>query len=47
MVSTEKLSRKFIQLEEYLELLREIGKRPENAFVTDKILIGSANTICR
>ncbi|BBO80279.1 hypothetical protein DSCO28_08450 [Desulfosarcina ovata subsp. sediminis] len=42
MVSTEKISRKFIQLEEYLELLKEIGQRPANVFVADKILIGSA-----
>ena len=42
MVSTEKISRKFIQLEEYLELLNEIGKTPEKEFLDDKILIGSA-----
>ena len=42
MVSTEKISRKFIQLEEFLGLLKEIGKRPIDAFIVDKILIGSA-----
>ena len=42
MVSTEKISRKFIQLEEYLELLNAIGKTPEKEFLDDKILIGSA-----
>ena len=42
MVSAEKISRKFIQLEEYLALLKEIGKRPSDAFIKDKILIGSA-----
>jgi len=42
MVSTEKISRKFIQLEEYLELLNKIGKKTEKEFLEDKILIGSA-----
>ena len=42
MVSTEKISRKFIQLEEYLELLNKIGEKTEKEFLEDKILIGSA-----
>ena len=42
MVSIEKVSRKFIQLDEYLVILDEIAKVPENAFLKDKILIGSA-----
>ena len=42
MVSIEKLSRKFIQLDEYLELLNEISKETEDVFLKDKILIGSA-----
>jgi uncharacterized protein YutE (UPF0331/DUF86 family) len=42
MVSIEKISRKFVQLEEYLEILNRIGKRSEKDFLDDKILIGSA-----
>ena len=42
MVSIEKISRKFIQLDEYLGIIDEIAKAPENAFLKDKILIGSA-----
>ena len=42
MVSIEKVSRKFIQLDEYLVILDEIAKVPENTFLKDKILIGSA-----
>ena len=42
MVSIEKVSRKFIQLDEYLGIIDEIAKAPENAFLKDKILIGSA-----
>jgi len=42
MVSTEKISRKFVQLEEYLELLARIGEISEKEFIEDKILIGSA-----
>ena len=42
MVSIEKISRKFIQLDEYLGILDEIAKVSENAFLKDKILIGSA-----
>ena len=42
MVSIEKISQKFIQLDEYLGLLDEIAKVSEKAFLEDKILIGSA-----
>jgi len=42
MVSVEKISRKFIQLDESLGLLGEISKVPEKVFLKDKILIGSA-----
>lgn len=42
MVSFEKIVQKFIQLNEYLELLRTIAKTPINDFLKDKILIGSA-----
>jgi uncharacterized protein YutE (UPF0331/DUF86 family) len=42
MVSFEKIVQKFIQLDEYLELLRTIVKTPIDEFLKDKILIGSA-----
>jgi len=42
MVSIEKISRKFIQLEEYLDLLNRIAEKTEADFLEDKILIGSA-----
>jgi len=42
MVSIEKISRKFIQLDEYLGILDKIAEVSENAFLKDKILIGSA-----
>ena len=42
MVSIEKISRKFIQLDEYLQILDEMAKIAEDAFLKDKILIGSA-----
>jgi len=35
MVSTEKISRKFVQLEEYLELLARIGEISEKEFIDD------------
>ena len=37
MVSIEKMSRKFIQLDEYLGILDEIAEVSENAFLKDKI----------
>ena len=42
MVSTEKISRKFIQIEEYLAILAKISETPGDIFVKDKILVGSA-----
>jgi len=42
MVSVEKISRKFIQLDEYLGILDEISNVLEKVFLKDKILIGSA-----
>ena len=42
MVSIEKISRKFIQLDEYLGILDKIAEVSEYAFLKDKILIGSA-----
>ncbi len=42
MVSIEKISRKFTQLEEFLQILQDIGKAPEEEFLKDKIVIGSA-----
>ena len=42
MVSIEKISLKFAQLEEYLQILRDIGKISEEKFLKDKIVIGSA-----
>ncbi len=42
MVSAEKISLKFIQLDEYLGILNGISKTPTEKFLSDKILIGSA-----
>jgi uncharacterized protein YutE (UPF0331/DUF86 family) len=42
MVSFEKVLYKFQQLDEHLEILREISKTPLETFLKDKILIGSA-----
>ena len=42
MVSIEKISRKFIQLEEYLPILTEISETSGDVFMKDKILVGSA-----
>ena len=46
MVSIEKISRKFIQLDEYLGILDEIAKVPERDFLKDKIQ-KSARTFVR
>ena len=43
MVSIKKISQKFIQLENYLGLLKEISKESEEAFLKNQIIIGSAN----
>ena len=42
MVSFEKIAQKFLQVDEYLGLLRMISKTPLQAFLKDKIMIGSA-----
>ncbi|MGD9384876.1 MAG: DUF86 domain-containing protein [Desulfobacterales bacterium] len=42
MVLFEKVVTKFQQLDEYLEILAKISKTPEETFLKDKILIGSA-----
>ena len=42
MVSIEKISQKFIQLGNYLGLLKEISKESEEAFLKNQIIIGSA-----
>ena len=42
MVSFEKIAQKFLQVDEYLGLLRTILKTPLQAFLKDKIMIGSA-----
>jgi len=42
MVSIEKIAQKFLQLDEYLGILRSISKTSIEAFLKDKIVIGSA-----
>jgi uncharacterized protein YutE (UPF0331/DUF86 family) len=42
MVLLEKVTRKFLQLDEYLGLLRDISKTPLESFLKDKIIIGGA-----
>ncbi len=42
MVSFEKVIHKFQQLDEYLGVLKKISKTPQETFLKDKILIGSA-----
>jgi uncharacterized protein YutE (UPF0331/DUF86 family) len=42
MVSVAKITQKFMQLEEYLELLRSISETPVDNFLKDKIIAGSA-----
>ena len=42
MISFEKVVRKFQQLDEYLEILRAISQTPQETFLKDKIVIGSA-----
>ncbi|MFZ0134544.1 MAG: DUF86 domain-containing protein [Desulfobacterales bacterium] len=37
-----KITNKLIQIDEFLELLKQIGSTKEDQFVNDKILIGSA-----
>ena len=47
MVSIEKISRKFIQLDEYLGILDKIAEIPENAFLKDKIQKSARTLIWR
>lgn len=42
MVSVDKITRKVIQLDEYLVILDKISENPIDVFVKDKILVGSA-----
>ena len=42
MVSHEKISDKFLQLDEYLGILEKIQKNPAQNFLNDKILVGGA-----
>jgi uncharacterized protein YutE (UPF0331/DUF86 family) len=42
MVSFEKIIRKFQQLDEYLAILKAISRTPQETFLKDKIVIGSA-----
>lgn len=42
MVSKEKISQKFVQLDEYIETLKQISANPLERFLNDKILIGGA-----
>jgi len=42
MVSIDKLTRKFIQLDEYLEILKKVSETSEKDFLNDKIVVGSA-----
>jgi len=42
MVNEQKILQKFIQIDEYLSFLNKISKSSEQAFLKDKILIGSA-----
>lgn len=41
-MDTEKITYKLMQIDEFLELLNQIGSTKEDQFVNDKILIGSA-----
>lgn len=41
-MNLEKITNKIIQLDEYLGILKQIGKTDKDAFIRDNILIGSA-----
>jgi uncharacterized protein YutE (UPF0331/DUF86 family) len=41
-MDNEKITNKLMQIDEFLELLNQIGSTKEDQFVNDKILIGSA-----
>lgn len=38
----DKITNKFIHLDEYLDLLNQVGSKEKEAFLNDKLLIGSA-----
>ena len=40
-MNLEKITNKIIQLDEYLKILKQIGKTDKDAFIRDNILIGS------
>lgn len=42
MISLDKIIQRFIQLDEHLEILRKIVETSSEAFLKDKIMIGSA-----
>jgi uncharacterized protein YutE (UPF0331/DUF86 family) len=42
MISVEKITDRFRQLDEFLAILKGIGRTPLDTFLQDKILIGSA-----
>ena len=42
MVSKEKIFQKFSLLDDYLNILKDIAKKPVDTFLKDKILLGSA-----
>jgi uncharacterized protein YutE (UPF0331/DUF86 family) len=41
-MDTDKITYKFLLLDEYLNLLNQIGSKGKGAFLSDKLLIGSA-----
>ena len=38
----DKITNKFIHLDEYVALLNQVGSKEKEAFLNDKLLIGSA-----
>ena len=42
MISTQRITDKLGQLDEYLDLLAQAGNAPRDSFLADKILIGGA-----
>ena len=42
MVSKERIFQKFSLLDDHLNILKDIAKKPVNTFLKDKILLGSA-----
>ena len=41
-MDTDKIANKFLQLDEYLALLNQVGGKGKEVFLNDKLLIGSA-----